>query len=126
MKKTASLALAALGLVAGCAGIEAPTKHLANAQSDLRAAETVGVDGVPKAALHLQLAREELEKAKHLMDDKKNEQAEYMLRRAEVDSALAIVLSKNLPLEEKAKAVRDQLEQLKPSLKADDNTTKQD
>ena len=126
MKKTASVALAALGLMAGCAGVAAPTKHLADAQGDLRAAETVGADNVPKAALHLQLAREELDKAKHLMDNNKNEQAEFMLRRAEADSALAIVLSKNLPLEEKAKAIQDQLEQLKPSKQSDDTTQKQD
>ncbi len=61
--------------------------------SAIRAAQEVGASEVPKASLYLQLAQEELEKAKVLAENGEKEQAESMLKCAQADAELAIVLS---------------------------------
>ena len=61
--------------------------------SAIRAAQEVGASEVPTASLYLQLAKEELEKAKVLAEKGEKEQAESMLKRAQADAELAIVLS---------------------------------
>ena len=60
--------------------------------TSVRGAEEVGAADVPPAALQLQLAREEVAKAKKLMADGDNERAHYMALRAGNDAELAIVL----------------------------------
>ena len=65
---------------------EAPT-------SAIRAAEEVGAAKVPSASLYLQLAKEELEKAKILASQGHKDQSESMLSRAQNDAELAIALS---------------------------------
>jgi hypothetical protein len=85
-------AFGALGsLATGCA----TTGRLdtEDSTSGIRAAEEVGADDIPRASLHLQLAKEELQKAQALSKDGEPEQAESMLLRAEADAELAVVLS---------------------------------
>jgi len=48
---------------------------------------------VPTASLYLQLAKEELEKAKVLAANSNKEQSESMLLRAQADAELAVALS---------------------------------
>jgi hypothetical protein len=93
MKKLISLTGAAL-LVAGCASYPAPTEHLASAMAQVRAAQEVGVAHVPQAQLHLKLAEEQVAQAKALMEDGKNERADYMTLRAYNDAALALALAR--------------------------------
>lgn len=66
---------------------EAPT-------SAIRAAEEVGAEKVPSASLYLQLAKEELEKAKTLALQGEKDQSESMLLRAQTDAELAVALSR--------------------------------
>jgi hypothetical protein len=61
--------------------------------SAIRAAEAVGATGVPRAAFHLQLAKEALDSANALADKGKTDEAKSLLTRAEVDAELAILLS---------------------------------
>jgi hypothetical protein len=61
--------------------------------SAIRAAEEVGATGIPKASLHLQLAKEELAHATTLWDKGKKEEGASYLQRAEADAELAILLS---------------------------------
>jgi hypothetical protein len=85
-------AFGALGSSAtGCA--TSPHLDTEESTSGIRAAEEVGADDIPRAALHLQLAKEELSKAEALSEDGEPEQAESMLLRAEADAELAVVLS---------------------------------
>ena len=84
---TAAMATA---IVAGCAN--APLRTEAST-SGIRAAEEAGAANVPKASLHLQLAKEELEIAKGLAAKGEKERAMSMLSRAEADSELAVALS---------------------------------
>jgi hypothetical protein len=89
--KTEILVMVIIAVTAGCAS--APLKTDAST-SGIRAAEEVGAADVPKASLHLQLAREELERAKELAAKDEKAMADSMLLRAEADAELAVLLSR--------------------------------
>jgi hypothetical protein len=86
-----SLLLAAL--IAGCA--TSPPVNKEASTSAIRAAEEVGASSVPAASIYLQLAKEEMDKAKVLADNGDREQAESMLLRAQADGELAVALSRS-------------------------------
>jgi hypothetical protein len=86
----------------GCAGYPAPTEHLANSYANIRAAQEVGALSSPQAALHLKLAQEEQAKAKALVDDGKNEPADFMTMRANADAELSIALTREVAARGKA------------------------
>jgi len=86
-----AVAVAATGIVAGCASVPLRTEA---STSGIRAAEEAGAAKVPQASLHLQLAKEELESAKMLSAKGEKEKADSMLMRAEADAELAVVLSR--------------------------------
>ncbi len=94
-------------LAGGCA--TAPLRTEAST-SGIRAAEEVGAPAVPKAALHLQLAREELQRAKDLSAKGEPEQAASLLRRSEADAELAVALSREAT---EASEARDALERVR-------------
>lgn len=77
-----------------CASFPPPTDAVANSQASVRGAEEIGADSVPQASLALQLAQEEVNKAKKLMADGENERAHYMALRAGNDAELAIALTR--------------------------------
>ena len=77
----------------GCASGPEFNKSTEKSTSAIRGAEEVGASKVPSAALHLQLAKEELERAKELDTKGKKEEAVSMLSRAEADAELAVALS---------------------------------
>ena len=85
-----AVAVAAAGIVAGCAN--APLRTEAST-SGIRAAEEAGAANVPQASLNLQLAKEELETARRLAARGEKEKADSMLMRAEADAELAVALS---------------------------------
>src|ERR1035437_5797403 len=87
-----AVAAVATAIVAGCAA-NVPLRTEAST-SVIRAAEEAGAAKVPQAALHLQLAKEELELAKGLAAKGEKEQAASMLLRADADAELAVVLSR--------------------------------
>jgi hypothetical protein len=84
------MAIVAAAIAAGCASTPLRTEA---STSGIRAAEELGAADVPQASLHLNLARESLEKARVLAAQDKKEQAASMLLRAEADAELAIALS---------------------------------
>jgi hypothetical protein len=86
------------GVLASCAGCGAsrppPTDHLASAIAAVRGAHEAGAGQVPKAALQLRLAEEQVTQARALMQDGKNERADYMTLRAYNDAELALALAR--------------------------------
>ena len=88
-----SVVLGALPLAA-CASYPAPQQHMADSTAAVRGAEEVGAAAQPQAALNLKLAQEELQRAKALMDDGKNEEADFMTLRAKSDAELALALAR--------------------------------
>jgi hypothetical protein len=83
--------LLCVGVAAGCSSSPALRTH--SSSSAIRAAEEVGARDVPRAALHLQLAKEGLVRAENLSERGKKAQAASQLLRAEADAELAILLS---------------------------------
>jgi hypothetical protein len=80
-----------VAVAVGCAGH--PALRTETSTTTIRAAEAVGANDVPRASLHLQLAREELERAKGMADKGQKDEAASQLLRAEADAELAVVLS---------------------------------
>lgn len=88
------LQIICLGAVVGlgCAS-SPPVAQQEQSSSSIRAAEEVGATHVPQAALHLQLAKEEFEAAKHEKGDK--DHASRLLLRAQADAELALALARS-------------------------------
>lgn len=86
---TLLLALVALG----CAHT-LPEYATESSASAIRTAEEVGASDVPKAALHLQLAKEELDQAKALFAEGRKDEAVSLLDRSAADAELAVTLAR--------------------------------
>src|SRR5688572_4327204 len=96
MIKTVCL-LAALAVSSvGCASHPPPNDHMASAIAAVRGAQVAvaGAGRVPKAALHLKLAEEQVAQAREMMERGDNERADYMTLRAYNDAELAVALAR--------------------------------
>jgi hypothetical protein len=82
-----------LGIV-GCAGHAAPTEQVASSLAAVRGAEEIGAKNIPEAALHVELAEEQIERAKKLMQNGDNAKAEDVAVRAYQDAELAIAIAR--------------------------------
>ena len=60
----------------------------------IRAADELGAGSVPQANLHLQLAKEEAQRAQALVKQNEKERASYVWMRAEADADLALALAR--------------------------------
>lgn len=99
-----------LGVVfaSACARFPPPTDTLANSIASARGAEEIGAEKVPQAALSLQLANEEITRAKKLMAAGENEQAHYQALRAVNDAELAIAITREEHAREEARKAERQ------------------
>ncbi|HEU4581342.1 MAG TPA: DUF4398 domain-containing protein [Polyangiaceae bacterium] len=102
MKSFGRLLIAAVSVAAaGCgASRPPPAEHLATAIAAVHGAQVAGAQQVPKAALQLKLAEEQVAQARKMMDEGENERADYMTLRAFNDAQLAVALVR----EEEARA----------------------
>ena len=100
---------AAATAAAGCASTPL---HTESTTSGIRAAQEGGAANVPQAALHLQLAKEQLKAAEGLSKKGEKEQAASMLSRAEADAALALALSHEEDQKSKSRAALERVRQL--------------
>lgn len=88
------LVICAATLATGCATFPPPAQHLADAESARRSAEELGAASDPNARLHVQLADEQIAKARELMKEGNNKAADLMLIRAHADAELALALTR--------------------------------
>lgn len=95
---------------AACASFPPPTDTVANSLASMRGAEEIGANNVPQASLQLQLAQEELTKAKKLMASGDNEEAHFMALRASNDAELAIALTREAQAKTAAEQARRRVE----------------
>jgi hypothetical protein len=93
-----------------CATFPKPVDRLDGAEASLRAADEMGARSIPQAALHVQLAREELEQAQALIKKGDNEKADGFLMRSQSDSELAIALVKSSQEQAAARQVQERLD----------------
>ncbi len=110
--RKAMISVVAVGLV-GCGGSLPPNDKIASSEAAVRAAQEVGAQNEPKAALHLKLAQEQLERAKGHVKEGENDRAEFELLRAKADAELAVELAREAAAKKEAQEVLEQVEKLK-------------
>jgi len=109
--KTMMFVLAAAA-VADCAATPVPADKLARAQAAVRTAEAMPQASTdPRAAKHLQLAKEQLDHAKKLMTKGDNSAARWALMRAEADGEAALYLGHAQAAKSDAQTTLDQVRQ---------------
>lgn len=107
-------ALVWAALACGCGGSAAPSERLVTAEAAIRGGIEINANASPpRAALHLQLAQEQVDKAKRYIADGMNERADLALRQAQADAELAIVLARAEEMKQKADAAHLKIERLK-------------
>lgn len=108
-----AIMLGSLLLVAFAAGCSSnPPLRTDSSTAAIRAAEAVGVQDAPRAALHLQLARESVARAEVLAEKGEQDEARSLLMRAEADAELAILLSREQSEKKEAALAVEQVRQL--------------
>jgi hypothetical protein len=99
--------------LSACGGsIPPPNDEWAAAQADVGRAEAGGAPDVPDAKLHLQLAQENLQKSKALIDDDNN-RALSLINVARVEAQLALSLAKAQQATEQANQAQQELQKVK-------------
>ncbi|HWA76996.1 MAG TPA: DUF4398 domain-containing protein [Polyangiaceae bacterium] len=83
-----------LAFVAACGGSALPPPQAVEAKSSISAAEAVGAQNEPKAALHLKLAKDQTAQAETLLRNGDDDEARLLLEQAKVDAELALVLTR--------------------------------
>jgi hypothetical protein len=107
-----------LAVVWGCGGgYPEPRNQLTASEAAVRAAEVAGAQNGPQSALHLKLAREQVESGRALIQDGENERAEWMLRRAQSDADLALAVATEEARRKQAAAAKAGLDQLQEGLR---------
>jgi hypothetical protein len=104
-----------VALAASCASAPPVNERAASSTAAIRAAEEVGAPKVPRAALHLQLAKEEAEHASGLIASGDKERAASLLLRAEADAELAVTLSREEAEKAQASEALDRVRQIQQS-----------
>lgn len=99
--------------VMACGGASPPTHQLTESNSAIRAAEEVGAENTPKAALHLKMARDHLKNAEALITEEEYEDAALVLKRAEADADLALALAREAQARGEAEAAMRKVQELK-------------
>ncbi|MFZ5896168.1 MAG: DUF4398 domain-containing protein [Myxococcota bacterium] len=106
------LSSAVFALAAACSSRNAPPAASADAKAAISAAEAVGAQSEPQAALHLKLARDQTTKADALARDGKDEEARAMIERAKIDAELALVLTRDASVRAQANNEAQRLREL--------------
>lgn len=102
-------ALLLLAFASGCATVPL---HTETSTAAIRSAEELGATNVPRAALHLQFAKEEMAAATALNEKGETEEANSWLLRAEADAELAVALSRADAEKSEAKAAVERVRKL--------------
>jgi hypothetical protein len=100
-------------LAASCGGAPYPVAARADAQGELAAATEIGAEDVPRAALHLEMARQQLRDADTLIEEGRHEQAQLLLVRAGADARVALELTRAVHLREEATRAQQRVEALR-------------
>jgi hypothetical protein len=99
--RIATIALLAAAAAACGGSFPPPNDEYSAAQADVGRAEAGGAPSVPDAKLHLQLAQEDLQKSKALIDQD-NKRAADLIAVARVEAQLALSLAKQQLAEDAA------------------------
>ena len=108
--------MGAAWLALACGGAAVPQEQLTAAEAAAKAAEAGGAPSVPKAALHLKQAHDQIAAAKALIEDDENERADYVLQRAEADAELALALAREDEAKKEAQEAVELVDQLRSKI----------
>jgi len=103
--------IGAMALLAACASTPIPADKYARSQASVKAAEELNAQNEPQAALHLKLAKQQLEQAKNLMKDGDNKNASLLLLRAESDGEAALNIARAKSAQVEAQQTIGQIQQ---------------
>ena len=98
---------------AGCGGAQLNQNKATNVQAAVMAAEQVGAKDQPKASLHLQLAREQVDEARKRAADGDESSANLLLDRAQVDAELALQLARTEHEQQNAQKAWEKIREIK-------------
>jgi len=105
-----------VAVLSACGGAAVPQEALTAAQADVKGAEVGGAADNPKAALHLKLAKDQIETAQKQIADGDNESAARTLDRAQADAELALSLSKEAKAQGDASEANEQVGKLRKEI----------
>jgi hypothetical protein len=111
--RASNIWLSSLVALTACGGAQLNQKRATEVQASVLAAEQVGANDQPKAALHLQLAKEQVEEAKRLAADGDESSSNLLLERAKVDAELALQLAQTEREQESARQAWEKIRDLK-------------
>ena len=111
--RAAQLTLVATATLIACATTQPSGDRLASSRAAIRAAESAGAENLPAAALHLQLAREQVELGEKLLRARDLNRAKFTLMRSEADAELALALAQEAPLRQRAKQATEEVQTYK-------------
>ncbi len=115
MKTLALTTVAACIALGACATSPVPAVRLAQSEAAIRSAKEAGAEKVPPAALHLQVAMDELDLARKLIYYGSNERADYMLLRAEADADVALTFTREAAARDAAEKTLIEVQKLRNS-----------
>jgi len=92
VQKSITLGIATVSMA--CATAALPPEQLASTEASLRAAQELGAQSIPKAELHLRLAKEEVAQARKFAESGDEDLGKMQLERAKADAELAVALSR--------------------------------
>jgi hypothetical protein len=104
--------LALSALLVGCGGSALPPAKVTDAQASITAAAAVGAESNPQAALHLKMARDQLQQAQGLLADGKEREARLVLERAQADADVAMILTREAQAAANVKKAQAEIEAL--------------
>ena len=110
-----ALALGSAAVLGACASSPIPAEKLAQSEAAVRSAHELGAENVPRAALHLKVANEQLAQAKQLIAEGDNQRAEYTLMRAQADAETALALAREEAARAEAAKTLGEVQKLKNS-----------
>ena len=120
MKTRSLVSLGTALLFAACAHVTpAPERELADSRAAIRAAESVGADGNPRAAAHMKVARDRLDQAEELISDGDGAEAKLLLEEAIVESQLAAAIVEEAKVRNKLGVSERRLSRLEASARAE-------
>src|SRR3954471_9555830 len=94
----------------------APPPAHSPAQADVKGAEVGAASENPKAALHVKLAKDQIELAQKQISDGDNEEALRTLNRAQADAELALALAKEAKAQGEAAEASEQVGKLRKEM----------
>jgi hypothetical protein len=121
MALTHTAVIGAVALLFGaCASSVSVAPQMTRAKSTVTAAEAVGAEQHPRAALHLKMAKDQLMLAEqrlsrgdaHLVDEEESVSVIWLLERAQADAELALALAQSGEAKEQAHEASTRIRQL--------------